>query len=447
MMNRMIVFDDRDFSHPDGQTPDLSPITDLRATFEIRTGMLTNLQRLNREWNGQLSAVWVPQYLQATVTDRIKNVPVNQMPLPQNNDSNDFNDPASLLFLVNGRWSYPAAKFEIDPGQALVEQNTGSVIAALLNHSQAEQFLTQGLLPSDIEQIGYPGQLLIKYVWEILAGLPEILITDLLSFIANTETNLVPNPSDNNNNDDFGYPIIKHLQQSGVTIIGDEPVYLDPTAKVYPTVVLDAESGPIVIDSNAVIRPGVIISGPAYIGCNSQILDHALIKANTAIGPVCKVAGEVGGTIFQGYANKAHDGHLGDSFIGEWVNIGAGTTNSNLLNTYGEITMQTHPHKHRHKTSMMYLGSIIGDHVKLAINTRLMTGTVIGTGSMIALSHPPHACIGAFDWITDTVHHMYRWDKFLEVAKIVMHRRNIKLTAVYQQRLHDLHNEVSANDT
>ncbi|MFT3685650.1 MAG: hypothetical protein QM783_12110 [Phycisphaerales bacterium] len=81
--------------------------------------------------------------------------------------------------------------------------------------------------------------------------------------------------------------------------------------------------------------------GPAYIGSHSTVIERTLVKAHSSIGPWCKVAGEVGGVVFQGFANKAHDGHLGDAFVGEWSNLGAGTTNSNLLNTYGEVTMRS----------------------------------------------------------------------------------------------------------
>ena len=107
--------------------------------------------------------------------------------------------------------------------------------------------------------------------------------------------------------------------------------------------VLDAERGPIRIDRGAVIRPGAVICGPCSIGREAVVVDRALIKPDTVIGPVCKVGGEVGGTIFQGYSNKSHEGHLGDSWEGKWVNFGAGTSNSNLLNTYGEVTMQLEP--------------------------------------------------------------------------------------------------------
>jgi len=199
---------------------------------------------------------------------------------------------------------------------------------------------------------------------------------------------------------------------------------------------LDASNGPIIIDEGATVRLGAVIIGPAYIGPYSTILDQALIKANTAIGPSCKVAGELGGTIIQGHTNKAHDGHIGDSWIGEWVNLGAGTTNSNLLNTYGEVTATAGGHRHR--TGLTFLGTIAGDHTKTAICTRLMTGTIIGTGAMIASSAPPPSEVMPFAWLTDAGTRTYRTQKFIDVMNTVMARRHVSPSDAYAARIREL---------
>jgi len=162
---------------------------------------------------------------------------------------------------------------------------------------------------------------------------------------------------------------------------------------------------------------------------------------------VCKVAGEVGGTIFQGFANKAHDGHLGDSYVGEWVNIGAGTTNSNLLNTYGEVTMRIRPGGRTERTGMQFLGTIFGDHAKLAIGMRLMTGTVIGTGAMLATTAPPSTCVPPFAWATDGGERIYRLNKFLDVARQMMTRRDVELSEAMIERLTSLHPESAGSRT
>jgi hypothetical protein len=128
--------------------------------------------------------------------------------------------------------------------------------------------------------------------------------------------------------------------------------------------------------------------------------------------------------IFQGYSNKSHDGHLGDSWVGEWVNFGAGTTNSNLLNTYGEVVMRLEADGRLCRTGLTFLGAIVGDHAKFAINTRIMTGSVVGTGAMIATTAAPPATVGRFAWLTDRASRTYRLEKFIDATTRMMARRN-----------------------
>ncbi len=416
----MVIFDDRDFDFGAGnQRPDFGPITDLRAVFELRTGALTTAQRLAREWSDGVAAVFVPEALQEVVRER-NGLLVNELP-----------ESESTFLLANGRWSFPGGKFNLTLGQALVEEEGGSVVAAELTAEQTVAFLADGELPSDVERFEHAGQMLLRRPWEMLGMLGKTLLTDLM---------LMPEvqaAQENGTHDQLA---------EGVTIIGSEAVVIDPTARVYPTAVLDVEDGPIVIGAHAIVRPGAILKGPIYLGKHSSILDHALIKANTVIGPHCKIAGEVGGTIFQGFANKGHDGHLGDSYVGEWVNFGAGTTNSNLLNTYGEIMMQLRPGARHERSGLQFLGTLVGDHVKFGINTRIMTGTVVGTGAMIATGLPPAASVEPFSWTTDSKVHLYRWGKFIEVAEAVMQRRGVDLSPAQHARLQVLHAQAAGED-
>lgn len=408
-MSRMIIFDDRAPAGCGAALVDLAPADDLRPVFDLRTGAGTTRQRLEREWPRGLAALWVPDELEA-VAALSSDCAVNVFP------------PDDRFLCVNGRWTYPAVRFDLRPGQALIESESGHVVAAELSRDQAAAFLRGGELPAGVERLEHDGRFLLRRPWEIVAALPQILLVDLLAHDA---------------------PVVS-AAPPGVTILGEGPVMIDPTARVMPQTILDAENGPIVIDAHALIRPGATIIGPAYVGEHSQVLDRALIKANTSIGPWCKVAGEVGSTIFQGYANKAHDGHLGDSWVGEWVNLGAGTVNSNLLNTYGEVLVRQRVGGSMNRTGMQFLGAIIGDHVKTAIGTRLMTGSVIGTGAMIASTAPPPACVAPFAWLTDGPSRGYRIDKFIEVARAVMARRHVELSGAMELRLRALYNEANA---
>ncbi|HBH46440.1 MAG: hypothetical protein A2445_03125 [Candidatus Jacksonbacteria bacterium RIFOXYC2_FULL_44_29] len=161
----------------------------------------------------------------------------------------------------------------------------------------------------------------------------------------------------------------------------EKDVYIGKEVVVDKFVVFNTVAGPIVIDDNVTIEPFVYIQGPCYIGQNCTIKAHAQIRGGTSIGHDCKIGGEVVATIVQPYTNKAHYGFLGHSYVGSWVNLGAGTTTSNLKNTYG--TVRVDYQGQRIDTGMQFLGCVIGDYAKSAINTSIYTGKIIGVNVQI----------------------------------------------------------------
>lgn len=204
-------------------------------------------------------------------------------------------------------------------------------------------------------------------------------------------------------------------------IVGEQEIIVNPLARISPGVVLDASRGPIVLDAGASIGANSVLQGPVYIGKYSSVLPLAHIHSGTSIGPMCKVGGEVATSIFLGYSNKAHYGFVGHSYIGQWVNLGAGTTTSNLKNTYGPIKM--HIGAKQIETDRRFLGSMIGDHTKTAIGTRLMTGSYIGFCSLLAGSDLPPRFIPSFTFWTDGGAESYKLEKAREVMKQVYLRR------------------------
>src|SRR5208282_3228547 len=144
--------------------------------------------------------------------------------------------------------------------------------------------------------------------------------------------------------------------------IGDENVIVHPKATLGPGVVLDASKGPVIIEEGASIGANSVLTGPCCVGKFSVVAPLTFVREGTSIGIMCKIAGEVANSIILGWSNKAHYGYLGHSYIGEWVNLGAGTTTSNLKNTYGPIKM--HIGKKEIVTDRRLLGSMIGDHSK-----------------------------------------------------------------------------------
>ncbi|MFG0312589.1 MAG: putative sugar nucleotidyl transferase, partial [Phycisphaerales bacterium] len=392
----------------------LSPLNDLRPTFAIRTGAMTISERLTRAFNLEPIGVVVPQPM-VELTSELTTLPVNQPPEEGDDE----------VLLINARCPLPVRAIgEIGVGQVIVEESTQDMIAVRLTQSGVRELLS-GNQP-EMTPVAIEGKHLMSRPWDWRHFRDASMEFDL-QVISQSMVKVEEAPV-------------------GVTIVGSEGVAISRDAQVMPGVILNATAGPIVIEENATIRPGSIITGPAYIGPGSTVLEQANIKPNTAIGPVCKVAGEVGGTVMQGYANKAHAGHLGDSWIGEWANLGADTTNSNLLNTYGEITARPTPGGSMEKTGETFLGVTMGDHTKTAIGTRIMTGAIVGTGTMFAASSALSGTTEPFSWHTDAGVKHYRLGKFVDVSMTAMGRRWIKQSQAYSRRLTILHETVTGQE-
>lgn len=158
-------------------------------------------------------------------------------------------------------------------------------------------------------------------------------------------------------------------------------VFLGAGATLGEYCVTDTRSGPIVIDAGASIGAHTYLRGPLYIGPGARVLEHAAIKDAVSLGPTTKVGGEVEGSAIEAYTNKQHHGFLGHSYLGSWINLGAGTCNSDLKNTYGQVSMEYFGQKV--STGMQFIGCIVGDYAKTAINTAIFTGKLVGACSMV----------------------------------------------------------------
>lgn len=158
-------------------------------------------------------------------------------------------------------------------------------------------------------------------------------------------------------------------------------VFADGEISLGPYFVSDTKAGPIVIESGATIGPYCFMKGPVYVGPKVKIIEHAAIKDAVTLGSTAKIGGEVEASIIEAYSNKQHHGFLGHSYLGSWINLGAGTCNSDLKNSYGEVVMEYENRKV--KTGMQFVGCIIGDYSKSAINTSIFTGKTIGACSMV----------------------------------------------------------------
>ena len=211
-------------------------------------------------------------------------------------------------------------------------------------------------------------------------------------------------------------------------VYGAENIFVEEGASI-KSVILNAEQGPIYIGKNATIQEGSVVIGPVSIDEGSVVVWGSKIRPNTTLGPYSKAGGEVGSSVIFGYSNKAHDGFLGASVIGEWCNLGANCNNSNLKNDYSEVKLYNYATDKLEKTGELFCGLFMGDYTKAGISTMFNTGTVVGVCSNIFGAGFQDKHIPSFMWGgADTEYVDYRFDKALEVIKATMARRNKELT-------------------
>lgn len=212
----------------------------------------------------------------------------------------------------------------------------------------------------------------------------------------------------------------------GVDLINEEDIVIGSEVEVRSGTVLDASEGPIIIADKVLIEPTAIIKGPCFIGEGSIIRGGAKIGHATSIGKHCRVGGEVEKTIFASYSNKQHEGFLGHSYIGSWVNIGAGACNSDLKNNYSQV--RSWCRGHMKETGRRFLGVVLGDHVKVAILTRLNTGTVVAFNANVISDGFPPKFVPSFTWKLEPEFVEFDQKKSVETAKVMMGRRNVPFT-------------------
>ncbi|MDT8367722.1 MAG: hypothetical protein RQ745_00840 [Longimicrobiales bacterium] len=197
------------------------------------------------------------------------------------------------------------------------------------------------------------------------------------------------------------------------------PVWTHEDVDIGPGVILDAREGAIRLDQGVRVSGPARLSGPLHLGWDTWVLGGSV--ARSSIGPVSKVHGEIADSILLGWANKAHDGHLGHALVGRWVNLGAGTTNSDLRNDYATVKVEL-PDR-RVDSGLVKLGCMIGDHVKTGIGTLIPSGATLGAGSQIATGGLVAARIPPFSWVTSRGIDAYRLDRFEDAMRAVMARR------------------------
>ena len=378
------------------------PLSYSRPIWELRYGMTTLGEKLVAKTNATDVAGFVPDYMGDSFGAKTDWA---------------INDPKSLtgddLLLVAAQ--VKAEGFDVDASGAseVGVDGEGNVLYARVTKEDAGKLSAkdaQGFLDSARASLPNVTCSLAtwKYTWELVLTNPEQLPKDFA---------------------EAGRSGIEGTVEQPNAIRGSEKdVYVGPGTVIHPMAVLDAENGPIYLDEDVEVHPFTRIEGPCYIGKKTIMFGTKCREGNT-IGPVCRVGGEVEESIMHGHSNKYHDGFLGHAYVGEWVNLGALTTNSDLKNDYSSVSVMLDGRRPI-DTGSTKVGSLIGDHTKTSIGTLLNTGSVVGAMALImATGAPLQKFIPSFAWLLNgNVTKGFGKGKLYETARVSMSRRKKEWT-------------------
>ncbi len=387
---------------------DLQPLTSWRSVFELRLGRRTLFEEIGYVLKRPVSGIWTRDWMAAVAAERCR--------VPVNNCANAGD------VLVNGRW-LPDGPVTFPPAPC-VGRVDGTVAFIVCDQPLAGKLGALDLLNDDrcaAALDGVPavetGGRVVRYPWDMIADLSRWLTGEWCDADASVEIEL----------------------DTRVTLAARDRIHIGERATVHPTASIDASGGPVFISHDVTIGAQAVIEGPVYLGPGTCINPRAWLHGGNAIGPVCKVGGEIDGCIICGYSNKQHDGFLGHAYVGCWVNIGAGTNNSDLKNTYGSIRVPVNGVPV--DTGQQFFGAMIGDHAKLGINTTLATGAVVGFGAVAATAKVLPKYLPAFSWQTDDRAERGDLSKLIEVAATVMQRRQVTMTHAEAALFRELHTQ------
>ncbi len=381
----MLVFDDHASA--------FYPLALNRSVGDLRCGILKLRQRLQQLFAAERTAVWIEPRLLTLYAERHPDWLINKKPdQPELWINSRLQVSPAAVSLIQG----------LEPEQGL---RNGEILIAFRSSRCVE--LPSG--PSELQSVGCSLQPCELPVYGNLSDLihdnDRLLRFDFDHFFSDQDNYFETEP--------------------GVTTLNPYQIWIAEGVELKPGVVLDASEGPIVLDEGAKVMPNAVITGPAYIGKHSVVKVGAKIYGGTSIGPVCKVGGEVEGSILQAFSNKQHDGFLGHSFVGEWVNIGADTNNSDLKNTYKNVSFYSYASRGKIDSGSIFLGALLADHVKLGINASLNTGCVVGIGSNLWGADLITGFVPDFSWGQGSQLTTYRFDAFCQTAAAVKQRRQL----------------------
>lgn len=404
MYEAICIFEDNRFRQ-------LYPLTLTRPVFDLRCGIFSLKEKLLRRFPHKSVYLLCRKYLGEIVKNQHPDVAINELP----------DESTKYCLFINGRLLADAEflnRLELDE---LIYTHKGTVVAALLGAGNRERFIDNKhnivdfKETKDVQTVEIEANL-INYPWDLVHQNLKQIETDFADLSEGGQS-------------------LGTVSEDAI-LLNSPNIRIGINSVIKAGAVLDAEHGPIYIGEKVTIMSNTVIEGPAFIGYNSIIKIGAKIYAGTSIGEWCKVGGEVEETILHAFSSKQHDGFLGHSYLGQWVNLGADTNNSNLKNNYSPVRLFIDGEFI--DSGSQFVGLFMGDHCKSGINTMFNTGTVVGAMSNIFGGGFPPKNIPSFAWggSDDFVEHDL--EKALETARIVMARRGVEMTAVYEKMIRDI---------
>jgi len=393
----------------------LHPLTLTRPLFELRCGLTTLADKIFRHFQASDRAAFVrPALVDVAALDH---------PDLKLNCDRWLGDQVTVL--VNSRWLPPSqrAAIEADSHVALV----GEDVAYVKLSAEQLRFVTAANLADHVEHWKNTlprreaGGSLIHHAWDLVEANGLQIIQDFAAMQPRE-------PS----------AVVSHLALVGPR----NQVWVHPSAHIDPMVVVDTSAGPVVIDRGARIDAFTRLEGPCYVGAGSHVFG-AKIRKGVSIGPGCRVGGEVEASILHAHVNKYHEGFLGHSYVGAWVNLAAGTHTSDLRCDYGEVSM-TVAGQHT-PTGQRKVGSFIGDHSRTGLGVLLNTGSTIGAFAQVlpASGFAPRFIPSYTHWSGGTLIETPNLDEAFATAQIVMERRGKSFAAAHRDLFDKIFSETA----
>jgi len=383
-----------------------------RPVFELRCGKTTLMEKIKREVPNFETIYFMREHVAEVFKERVKDALVNELKALKDD-----------VLIVNGRLLPRLGDLKAE-GDEEVATKDGEIIYIRAKKGTMEKMLSKNLNETlknlkDELSVKEVDLTLIEYPWDLINMNSESLMEDFKA---------------------LGGGIYGEVHPQAIILGEKENVYIAKTAKVYPYTVLNAENGPIMIDEGTIVYPFSYIEGPSSVGKDCWVLGGKL-RAGSAIGPVCRVGGEVEESIIHGYTNKYHTGFLGHSYVGEWVNIGALTTNSDLKNDY--MPVQVYFKNEFVDTKTQKVGSFIGDHSKFSIGCLLNTGSIIGVAcNIMASGEPAPKYIPSFCWyFRRRFSRGWGFRRTIITERRMMARRKVEMTEARIRLLRHIYDE------